>query len=113
MSWQRILELARQRNFPVIVTDVAGREPLVIVPFAEYERMGEGGGGKMQEASSKRQEGIRRQDLETEAFVEFEAEELQKQVDAAVAGLVQAPSGEGSMSLEERFYLEPVEEESK
>ncbi|MDP3793730.1 MAG: hypothetical protein Q8R07_03175, partial [Candidatus Uhrbacteria bacterium] len=33
MSWQRILELARQRGLPVIVTDIGGREPMAILPL--------------------------------------------------------------------------------
>ncbi len=41
MSFQRILDWARRESVPVIVTDVAGREPMVILPFSEYERLTE------------------------------------------------------------------------
>ena len=37
MSLQRVLELARRQGMPVVVTDVAGREPLVILPLDIYE----------------------------------------------------------------------------
>ncbi len=43
MSWQRILEAARRQGMPVIVTDIAGREPMVLLPFDRYERMLETG----------------------------------------------------------------------
>lgn len=39
MSWQRIMEVARKQGMPVIVTDVAGREPMVILPLEGYERL--------------------------------------------------------------------------
>lgn len=43
MSLQRVLELARRQGAPVIVTDVAGREPLVILPLEAYEQLLDGG----------------------------------------------------------------------
>ena len=39
MSWQRIIEVARKQGMPVIVTDVAGREPMVLMPLNGYERL--------------------------------------------------------------------------
>lgn len=39
MSLQRVLELARRQNMAVVVTDVAGREPLVVLPLDTYERL--------------------------------------------------------------------------
>lgn len=44
MSWQRIIEVARKQGMPVIVTDVAGREPMVLLPLEGYERLVDGGG---------------------------------------------------------------------
>ncbi|MBP6944460.1 hypothetical protein KBD61_03970 [Patescibacteria group bacterium] len=48
MSLQRIIELARRQGMPVILTDVAGREPMVVLPLEAYEKMldGEGQGSK-------------------------------------------------------------------
>lgn len=45
MSFQRILELARRNGLPMVVTDVAGREPMVLLPLGEFERLTEGSGG--------------------------------------------------------------------
>ena len=42
MSWQRIIEVARKQGMPVIVTDVAGREPMVLMPLNGYERLLDG-----------------------------------------------------------------------
>lgn len=42
MSWQRIIEVARRQGMPVIVTDVAGREPMVLMPLDGYERLLDG-----------------------------------------------------------------------
>jgi len=39
MSWQRILETARRNGFPVVVTDIAGREPMVVMPLEAYEAL--------------------------------------------------------------------------
>lgn len=39
MSWQRIFELARRQKSPLIVTDIAGREPIVVIPLEAYERL--------------------------------------------------------------------------
>jgi hypothetical protein len=39
MSWQRILEMARRQKMPVVITDIAGREPMVVLPFNEYEAL--------------------------------------------------------------------------
>ena len=39
MSWQRIFELARRQKSPLIITDIAGREPLVVLPLEVYERL--------------------------------------------------------------------------
>ncbi len=63
MSLQRIIELARRQGMPVILTDVAGREPMVVLPLEAYEKMldvprvgqeegggrREGGGGRGEE----------------------------------------------------------------
>ena len=36
---QRILETSRKLGLPVIVTDVAGREPMVVLPLEQFEAM--------------------------------------------------------------------------
>jgi hypothetical protein len=41
MSFQRILESARRMGAPLIVTDAAGREPMVVMSLQTYERLSE------------------------------------------------------------------------
>jgi hypothetical protein len=56
MSLQRIIELARRQGMPMIITDVAGREPMVVLPLEVYEGMLE------KEVEKREQEGgIRRE----------------------------------------------------
>jgi hypothetical protein len=103
MSWQRILETARRRGLPLIVTDIAGRDPMVILPFEQYERMSDGVPPVITPTQPTKRE--------VEAFAAFETEELQKAVDQAVAELSDTQEGETGLSLEEKFYLEPVDDE--
>jgi len=43
MSMQRVFEMARKMGLPVVVTDVTGREPFVLLPLDQFEAMmGEG-----------------------------------------------------------------------
>ena len=42
MSLQRVLELARRQAMPVVITDIAGREPLVVLPLDIYESLVDG-----------------------------------------------------------------------
>lgn len=39
MSLQRIIELARRQGMPIIMTDVGGREPMVLLSLDTYEEM--------------------------------------------------------------------------
>lgn len=39
MSLQRVIEIGRKQGIPVIVTDIAGREPMVLLPLDTYERL--------------------------------------------------------------------------
>ena len=39
MSLQRVIEVGRKQGIPVIVTDIAGREPMVLLPLDSYERL--------------------------------------------------------------------------
>ena len=91
MSWQRIFEVARERKLPIIVTDLAGREPMVVMPLEEYERMGE---------------------QPKTIPIKMEKEE---QIPLPKESPVVPPNPgviEDVLSLEERFYLEPMDEES-
>jgi hypothetical protein len=44
MSFQRIFELVRRQGMPLVVTDEAGKQPLVVLPFDMYEALMEGDG---------------------------------------------------------------------
>lgn len=39
MSLERVIEVGRRQGMPVIVTDVGGREPMVLLPLNAYERL--------------------------------------------------------------------------
>ncbi|HEU0051154.1 MAG TPA: hypothetical protein VFQ60_03815 [Patescibacteria group bacterium] len=132
-SWQRILEAARRHGMPLIVTDVAGREPLVVLPFDEFERLTE----KEVEPHKSENTGagigiVRKQEEKKTNF--GEVKDLVKPVDNLKSkGVSQSPitlktilqevaasteseavsngEEEAELSLEERFYLEPVDEE--
>lgn len=46
MSFQRVMETARRLQLPLVVTDIAGREPMVVMPLAVYEGLLEAQGRK-------------------------------------------------------------------
>jgi len=90
MSLQRVLETARRTGTPVIVTDVAGREPLVVLPLEQFEALtGESKHVATEKGSAR-------------------AEEVPLRIETLSVNL---PTGE-DLSLEERFYLEPIEDKS-
>lgn len=114
MSWQRILETARKQGMPVIVTDIAGREPMVILPLEMYERLGEAHSVNRPRVSSAAEPRSVEEKLVMEELAEMAAEDLQKKVDVALDQLSEsAPEEPGELSVEERFYLEPVDEDQK
>ncbi len=124
MSWQRILETARRRGFPVIVTDIAGREPMVVMPFSEYERLDEVTHEKkirvvpvMDEPTTTPTVKVTDR-MQTEEKVAVATQEaFQRQVDATIRSLadisqVETSPEPGDLHIEERFYLEPLDEET-
>lgn len=127
MSWQRILESARKNGFPIIVTDIAGREPMVVMPFDAFEEMNEAyhstldrwedGLDEMEYAEVREDEGRDESTVEPPAergasaiSDEFSAEEDNKTV--ADHWPEFGPEEDVShLSMEDRFYLEPVDED--
>ncbi|MDO8618137.1 MAG: hypothetical protein Q7N87_04615 [Candidatus Uhrbacteria bacterium] len=115
MSWQRILELARQRGLPVIVTDIGGREPMAILPLEEYERLAE---GQKNTAKIKQENRVSKEELWQGVVDEIKTESVmedqkvlpidQKQ-DVDELFTADSLPDEG-LTREERFYLEPVDE---
>ncbi|MDO8583883.1 MAG: hypothetical protein Q7R83_01760 [bacterium] len=133
MSWQRILETARRHGFPVIVTDVAGREPTVVVPLNEYERLLEQKGmgesprqpfaGTPTRVQVREKIGSDRPEIvKIETVDKFEAtsaqgpemtlkEIVRESIPIFEEAASSVPKEGEDLSLEERFYLEPMDEE--
>ncbi len=128
MSFQRIVELARQRGLPIIVTDIGARAPMVVLPLEEYERLADGAmsGRKIpislgksdaptvsytnvqeaQESTPQKKE-VMGEKSQTES--EPLASDLGGSVD--VEEFLKAGSlADDGLLLEERFYLEPLDE---
>lgn len=123
MSLQRILELARRKGVPVVVTDIGGREAMVVMPFDEYERLSENGSAepKMQKRRVPMEPivtptpEIRRELVREETNmgeVQKAAEMRDERMEALMEAISVPPASESaSLSLEEQFYLEPVDSE--
>jgi hypothetical protein len=126
MSLQRIFESARKFGVPVIVTDPAGRDPLVVLPLEQFEALSESGPSEAKPAvripvSTPRRAEVSKPSVSKEIrhveeiLAERAAEMAQPRVDEVVSALESgaAPQGAGTseISLEERFYLEPVDDE--
>jgi len=39
MSFQRIFDMVRRQGMPMVVTDSAGKEPVVVLPLEVYEAL--------------------------------------------------------------------------
>lgn len=101
MSFQRILDAARRLGTPVIVTDVAGREPMVLVPLDMFEALA----GASSE-NGKAPAPAMQYDAVPERPVPptprpSESEPTPEELSALVGQ---------EISLEDRFYLEPVDD---
>jgi len=122
MSFQRILETARRMGSPLIVTDAAGREPMVVMTLQMYERIGEG-----VSQVEVRQSQNAKPESEEPTVTEFATMALQAPSQASdkvepplllreiAINVMESPemAQDSEISLEERFYLEPSDEESK
>jgi hypothetical protein len=119
MSLQRIFESARRLGVPVIVTDPSGREPMVVLPLEQFEAMATAGEAAprapslkeekpevsyIPSAQSQTSEAVRIQEKPLNREENVLAKEEMPNISADLAGMEEIP-------LEERFYLEPVEEE--
>ena len=126
MSWQRILESARKNGFPIIVTDIAGREPMVVMPFDAFEEMNEAYHAAL-ENWDEGEEGIEYSDLPpvTEDVYApppesvdhaHQANEHEAPSSRMSEGEVRPEAGSESdvshLSMEDRFYLEPVDDDA-
>jgi len=118
MSFQRILETARRMNSPLIVTDPAGREPMVIMTLQAYERLGEGElvvhqKPKSSEVRSVSQESPLVETIPIKEVMVEKAESSQVLQEIAIQTMESTENSKDSeISMEDRFYLEPMDPES-
>jgi len=114
MSLQRIIESARKLGVPVIMTDPAGREPLVIVSLEQFEAMA---GTSQEVLQDKPAEAARYSNFDADtAFPEpnlvtqsIEPQDMPQDVYLEDMPPAQAPK---PMTDEERFYLEPLDDQN-
>lgn len=112
MSLQRVLETARKTGMPVIMTDLGGREPMVILPLEQFEAMA----GVPATPVSRPKPSIPRppvDDVVDQALADMAAERLLTRMEEAAVQLEPEPQKGAEtpdFSLEERFYLEPEDD---
>ncbi|MDQ7814514.1 MAG: hypothetical protein RDU25_01780 [Patescibacteria group bacterium] len=110
MSLQRIIESARKLGVPIIMTDPAGREPLVIVSLEQFEAMA----GSPQDTmpsrsnSSKLESDTRFSESEIVTKT-IEQEDLPQDI---YMEDVPPPPNAKVLTDEERFYLEPLDDQN-
>jgi len=95
MSLQRIFESARRLQVPIIVTDPAGRDPMVLLTLEHFEAM----------AGSQEGETVAKPAAKPKATLSEKWEPQSEPLPVEAEKLAE-------ISLEERFYLEPVDEEN-
>lgn len=110
MSLQRVLETARRTGTPVIVTDVGGREPMVVMPLEQFEALtGETPSRHTHQPSMSKEERVER------VLAEMAANRSEERANNAALKIeslsLEVPADD--LTLEERFYLEPVEDKAK
>jgi hypothetical protein len=103
MSFQRIFETARRMGSPLVVTDPAGREPMVVMTLEAFERMGDGLPAvtrKPQAETPKPQ--VVADEIRIEPFMATQE---------AIIEVMNVPEKPeiSEISMEERFFLEPEE----
>ena len=105
MSFQRILETARRMGSPLIVTDAAGREPMVVMTLQAFERLGEQKEQKVQMVA----------EVAPVSVPVIEKSEPSSLLQEIAIQVMENPemAQDSEISMEERFYLEPVEEGAK
>lgn len=131
MSWQKIFNTARRFGTPVIVTDQEGIDPMVILPFDIYEGLiSETGAADVHQTRYKSKKVMDRRaepDVLTESVLEIPYEDMENQKKGSMepfdgqnilkksqdSSEEPMDSLEGGISLEERFYFEPMEDDLK
>jgi len=129
MSWQRIFRTARRLGSPVIFTDQAGNDPMIVLPLDDYERLIEQPSDFGPTTSLR----VGRQfepEAEMESLFELPFEEdmplpntenlAQKRpkgpvrpVEEEIPDQAKDSPDNQEISLDERFYFEPLEDEDE
>ncbi|MBI4139172.1 hypothetical protein HY479_03415 [Candidatus Uhrbacteria bacterium] len=105
MSLQHVLDVARKNGMPVIVTDAAGREPMVVMPLEQFEAMA----GWDEEVKSQKSKVKSVEGGLDEVIAEASAERATMRMEDAAREMEEIGSRlADDAPLEERFYLEPV-----
>jgi hypothetical protein len=108
MSIQHVLESARKLGLPIILTDLGGRDPLVVLPLEQFEAMA--GESPAKSRTVKQTGAVSRGSSDLERLspaMSATATSLSADLDA----LVDVEVAAGDIPLDERFYLEPVDED--
>ena len=104
---QRVLETARKLGLPVVVTDILGREPMVVLPLEQFEAMA-GSGSEVQAPDIHREEPKRHPLPEEKVLQEEFSVRPQQQKPQETTKELSSISEE--IPVEERFYVEPMED---
>ena len=119
MSLQHVLEVARKNGMPVIITDMSGREPMVIMPLEQFEAMAFSTQSstlsteyRVPSNQSQKDPSLGTRNLELDnAIAEMAAERARSRMEDAASQLEnlskQSPSDDDT-PLEERFFIEPT-----
>lgn len=123
MSLQRVFESARKLGLPVVVTDPAGREPMVVLSLEQFEAMA----GSTENVSDEPRSTLppkapKNNRKAPETLVEPTLTDLpgyengnksSEQRSEPVMDEIQVQNQQNpEISLDERFYLEPLEDGS-
>lgn len=112
MSFQRVIETARRTGVPVIMTDVAGREPMVILSLEQFEAMAGDGAREPVVRRSQAPAGRPVQKDVDAALADIAEEQTHVRTDRSADAVKQEVAADdlAGLAIEERFYLEPVED---
>jgi len=97
MSLNHILETAGRLGIPVVITNDRGESPQVVMPFEDFAAMAGVPGASVKK--SRAAQAIQPEDEVAEALADLTRERIHKQME-----------GTDQTFLEEKFYLEPVDE---
>lgn len=116
MSWKTIFASARRMGAPVIVTDADGNEPMVVLPLSVYEGSAKTASSSFEgsQATLPSPAPTKEEKVHFEAIADAATESFQRDVQAALADFELPEDGKvAEISLEERFYLEPLDGEQE